>query len=159
MRKLIWISGIIVVSALALMFSTARLGLRRRGANPLNSPVSPSGKYTLNVYTQGFPFGVTEQGFYVQDLNGEVVFASNEVNGTHFRLYIGWDDVNDAVWLYSGDLGTPQYWEETKFGQESTVNACKSLGLKCKQGNVSGWRWELASRGYPAELRTFLERK
>lgn len=79
--------------------------------------VSPSGKYYLKVIegyndVQCYRFEIVEKG------NDKVVFLSGDCFRARDVNFFMWDDAQDIVWVYSGDIGT-FFWVKDAYNQWS----------------------------------------
>lgn len=64
------------------------------------SEYSPSGKYMYSVEEK-------DKNYFIDIYeNNKLVFSDNQSYRMQDRFYITWHEVNDILWLYSGDIGT-----------------------------------------------------
>lgn len=104
---------------LAICFLNNNLSLKNsspstEGLATVNNPlISPSGMYQLNVYEE-IKEGVINNRFSIYRITNEKiestpVFISDDYYRTRDALFFLWD-IDDRVWVYSGDVGT-FFWE------------------------------------------------
>ena len=76
--------------------------------------ISPSGKYMLEILN-GYNGIVHYKRFNISSLenktNPQVIYCSTDTYRTNDKLYFVWDDAEDIVWVYSADMGT-FYWSQ-----------------------------------------------
>ncbi len=72
------------------------------------SQISPSGKYLLSVL-EGYKEVRCHQFEIKEQDTGKVIFRSNDCFRIRDKNFFLWDDGQDIVWVYSGDLGI-FYW-------------------------------------------------
>ncbi len=81
---------------------------------------SPSGKYLLEImngYNGVFHYKTFSISLTEDETNPKVIYTSNERYRIRDELYFTWDDSEDIVWVYSGDVGV-FYWEYSDNGWE-----------------------------------------
>lgn len=71
--------------------------------------VSPSGDYLLEL-TIPDPAQDSMVSFAIKNRNNEVVFVPHMAFSNRSTTFFLWDDNEERVWVYSGDIGT-FFWE------------------------------------------------
>ena len=94
--------------------------LETADAPPVNSP---SGNYEFRIH---------EEDTYVQvgvyDTTGNLLFLDDEKYYKRFRLIVEWQEDDDVLWIYSGDIGTYCIFAENNEWQELPANAAQIVG-------------------------------
>jgi hypothetical protein len=79
-----------------------------------NSKVSPSGNFLLELKIED----ANDSKYYyfmITDIDKKNIFKCSEKYYLRFAYYLCWDEFNDVVWCYSGDLGA-FFWYLDKNG-------------------------------------------
>jgi hypothetical protein len=71
------------------------------------SKYSPSGKYKLSSFI-GTDNNL-QYYYFTVSYNNNVVYTSTEKYYRRFTFFLCWDDKEDIIWCYSGDIGA-YYW-------------------------------------------------
>lgn len=79
---------------------------------------SPSGRFLLHVVSE-VKGGSRFHSFQVTDRLSEEIYTSGENFDIRHQLFFLWDDKEDIVWVYSGDVGT-FFWRKDPSSQEWT---------------------------------------
>lgn len=59
--------------------------------------------------------------FTVSNLKNEIVLKSTkEISNIH-KWYVYWDDKNEVLWVYSGDIGSSLWSEQDSIFKETTI--------------------------------------
>jgi hypothetical protein len=74
-----------------------------------NSRYSPSGNYKLTLLVEKDDNNREYYYFTISSYNNDILYTSDEKYYKRHTLFLLWEDNEDIVWCYSGDIGT-FYW-------------------------------------------------
>lgn len=105
MRLKTWVLGAALLGIAALGSACANREQESALVNEQHSEPSPSGKFTASALLEDAT-GKPALRVLVKDAEQREVFRTAAAFSTRHRTVITWEEREDRLWIYSGDVGT-----------------------------------------------------